>query len=288
MSCESPEAILKRHSKSFALAGLLLPSETRRDAAVLYAWCRRADDAIDLGPDSERSERLRTLRAELADVYTGKAQSDTLLADFQDLVRRRSIPLAHPSALLDGLEMDLGRVRFATLSELLLYAHRVAGVVGLMMCHVLGVLDAGAQRRAAHLGIAMQLTNICRDVDEDRLRDRVYLPADVVASCRSSVSGTVKRLLVLADDYYRSGERGIRVLPARAAFAIRTARLVYAAIGNELARRGYDPFAGRARVAGWKKGLLILRALAEESVSRVKNWLSPARPRGPSHDALAL
>jgi phytoene synthase len=285
----SPEQVLSRNSKSFSLAGKLLPRDGRADAAVLYAWCRRADDAVDTGPNETRAARLAELRRELRSVYEGATQSDPLSAAFQDLVGRRAIPESYPRALLDGMETDLGEVRLRTVSDLTLYAYRVAGVVGLMMCHVLGLRDQRALTNAAHLGIAMQITNICRDVQEDWDRRRLYLPAELLNEVglgalgdelerelssvhRERLARTIERLLALADSYYRSADRGLFALPGRAAWAIRSARLIYAAIGTELRRRGNDVFAGRAIVPLWKKLCLTALAAARELAARSRSW----------------
>ena len=282
----APQQVLAAHSRSFALAARLLPADARDEVAVLYAWCRRADDAIDVAPSEDRPELLRRLRAELAAIYAGQTQADSLLAAFQAVVVRRGIPEQYPAALLDGFETDLGRVCLGTMDELWLYAYRVAGVVGLMMCHVLGVRDVRAYPHAVHLGIAMQLTNICRDVLEDWGRDRLYLPEELL--CRNGAAGlgrelgaalrmerraalasALKDLLALAERYYRSADRGLGALPLRAAWAVRSARLVYAAIGDELARSGYDVFGGRAVVPRWKKCWLCLRAVWQELAARL-------------------
>ncbi|HVJ20491.1 MAG TPA: phytoene/squalene synthase family protein [Polyangiaceae bacterium] len=280
-------AVLARHSKSFSLAARLLPAECRDDAAVLYAWCRRADDHVDLNASATAREKLVELRAELSSVYRGEAQLDPLLRQFQSTTQRRGIPIEYPRALLDGLAMDLGDVRLRSLAELLLYAYRVAGVVGLMMCHVLGVRGRRAYSHAAHLGMAMQLTNICRDVQEDWARRRLYLPASILASsgagtscedfgkplpasARAPLARATLELVQVSHDYYRSGDEGLRELPLRAAFAVRTAGLVYAAIGEELARRRYDVLGGRVVVPGWKKLFLVLRAACGEALSRLR------------------
>lgn len=289
MNAPSPEQVLARHSKSFSLAGKLLPREARADAAVLYAWCRRADDAVDSGPNEKRAERLADLRRELGAVYAGAPQTEALAMAFQEVVRRRGIPESYPSALLDGMAMDLAEVRIATVSELTLYAYRVAGVVGLMMCHVLGLRDRRALVHAAHLGIAMQITNICRDVLEDWGRARLYLPAETLREVglgdlgdelgrelsrahRVRLALSLDRLLSLADSYYRSADQGLPALPGRAAWAIRSARLIYAAIGTELRRRKHDVFAGRAVVPLWKKLGLTALAAALELRARARSW----------------
>jgi phytoene synthase len=282
----SPREVLAAHSKSFALAGKLLPTACRDEAAVLYAWCRRGDDAIDHGDPARAAERLGVLRAELASVYAGEPQADPLLNAFQRLVLMRQIPEAYPRALLDGFAMDLGDVRVATLAELLLYAYRVAGVVGLMMCHVLGVSEARAKRHAAHLGMAMQLTNICRDVQEDWQRRRLYLPQEMLLEAGApalsaklgrplpreagaALANTVRRLLDLAESYYRSGDAGLRWLSPRAALSVRAARLVYSAIGREIVRRDCDVFRGRASVSAAQKAWLVVRAALSEGTARL-------------------
>lgn len=266
----APAAIARttiaHHSKSFALASALLDRRVRDQTAIVYTWCRRADDAIDLidasAPELDPHARLR---AELDDIYAGRA-TDPVLAAFGEVVRDRAIPRRYPDELLAGMEMDRADTRYATLAELRLYCWRVAGVVGLMMSHVFGVADDAALVRAAHLGIAMQLTNICRDVAEDWERGRMYLPDELLA--RHGAGGldrrlgralpadvvpaiglAVRDLLALADRYYRSGDRGVRALPWRAALAVRSARAVYAAIGGRIARRDYDVTAGRAVVS---------------------------------------
>lgn len=275
---------LAQHSKSFALAGKLLPPARRDEAAILYAWCRRADDAVDEGDAEHKPLRLAMLRRELAAIYRGEPQQDPLLAAFAEVVRRREIPREYPEALLDGLETDLAAVRFESYAELMLYAYRVAGVVGLMMCHVLGLSRAEAKRNAAHLGIAMQLTNICRDVAEDWERGRLYLPRELLAevgapeldpcsgqalgSARPALGLALERLLKLADGYYRSGDQGLDALETRSAIAVRAARLVYWSIGRELSRRRYDVLAGRAVVSRGKKLWLVLRAAIQELAAR--------------------
>lgn len=271
--------VIAHHSKSFALASRLLPRPVRDDAAVLYAWCRHVDDAVD-APSAERAG-IATLQRELGDAYAGRAD-DLILAAFGEVVRRRQIPRAYPAELLAGMAMDLDGTRYATLDELITYAWRVAGVVGLMMSHVLGLDDEAALVPAAHLGIAMQLTNVCRDVAEDWQRDRLYLPDELLARHGAGglmhqlgqplpttavvpLRGALRELLALADRYYASADRGLAALPWRAAFAIRSARDIYSAIGGELARRDHDVTAPRAFVP--TRGKVARVALAALRIS---------------------
>ena len=260
--------ILAHHSKSFAFAGRLLPAWCRDDAAALYAWCRRCDDAVDGPRDmATRAAAVVQLRTELARIYGDGVETDAVLAGFQEVVRRHAIPRRCAEDLIAGMAMDVGTVRYRTFDQLLLYCYRAAGTVGLMMAHIMGVRDPLALLRAADLGIAMQLTNICRDVAEDAERDRTYLPADVLEGCRrlhdpgGEVGRAVAELLRRADDFYASADAALPALPLRCAIGIRAARLIYADIGRVIARRHFDVRAGRAVVSRGRKTWLALRAL---------------------------
>jgi 15-cis-phytoene synthase len=270
--------VIVRHSRSFALASRLLPGRVRDEAWVVYAWCRRADDAIDAAPPEAQQAALVRLREELAAVYDGGQQTgDPTLAAFQSVVRLRRLPRAYPEALLDGMAMDVRGQRYETIADLLRYAYRVAGTVGLMMCHVMGVQRDHALVHATHLGIAMQLTNICRDVAEDWRLGRLYLPAELLArsgigwlagirpkgelpqEARAPLAQVVTHLLELADAHYRSGKRGLPELSWRCALAVGTAGAVYGDIGRVLEQRGCDVTAGRAHVSTPRKLWLTAR-----------------------------
>lgn len=303
-------ATIAAHSKSFALASRVLAPLCRDRAAVIYTWCRHADDAVDLAPPEDQPAALARLRAELDSVYAGEPQSDVVLAAFQEVVQDCRIPRIYPDELLVGMEMDVHGQRYDTMDTLLLYCFRVAGTVGLMMSHVMGLSDDSALRNAAHLGMAMQITNICRDVVEDWERDRLYVPADVLAACagaklgaalgarlgagqpfppeaRALMARAVERLLADAAVYYHSGDRGLPSLPWRCAFAVCAARLVYAAIGARIARQAHDVTAGRAVVPTWHKLLLVARAgtrtaasLPARAVRTLQpGWRAPDIPR---------
>jgi len=285
---------LAQHSKSFALAGKLLPEGQRRDAAVLYTYCRLADDSIDLAEREAQPAALAELERQLDSVYRGEDQSDVRLRAFQELVQRSRMPREYPAQLLAGMRMDAEGAHYETLEDLLLYCHRVAGVVGLMMCHVLGVSEARARKNAAHLGIAMQLTNICRDVAEDWQRGRLYLPRAMLResgagalngirqgplpiAARNSITSVTRRLLAEADRFYRSGDAGIRYLPWRAAFSVRAARLIYSAIGDRILSADYDAYSMRAFVSPSHKLRLLVRATLHTARGLPRRWFA-ARP----------
>ncbi len=282
-------AWIAEHSKSFYLSSLLFPRRVREAAWALYAFCRRADDAVDetgehgSGPTPERAVALRrvdSLRRRLDRAY---GDGDDVATDSPDAVidrafariaRRYAIDRALPEALLDGMAMDAEDRRYRTIDELYLYCFRVAATVGLMMSRVMGVSDDRAYARATDLGVAMQLTNIARDVGEDARRGRVYLPDDLLAehqidrqavlsahSASNELRQAVRQLLERADAHYRAADLGVPLLPRSCRWAIASARRIYAAIGDAVARRGWDSITGRARVGLAKKLWLVFRSL---------------------------
>ena len=267
--------VIRVHSKSFHAASKLLPADVRDAAIATYAFCRGADDDVDdaASPDAARERHART-RQRLDRLYAGDAMDTPVGRAFAWVVRSRGIPRAEPEALLDGMAQDMSVVRVADEESLLLYCYRAAGVVGRMMSRIMGRADDAALRRAVDLGIAMQLTNIARDVGEDAARDRVYLPgtwlADAGSSCDEVLSrraapgvrATTLRVLARAEDYYASGIGGIALLPPACRPSILSAALLYRAIGRRVRARGGDGVTARARVGGVGKAGLIVTALA--------------------------
>jgi len=269
-------AAIRRGSKSFHLASLLLPPQTRQAARALYAFCRHSDDLID-DPRSGMPALIR-LRQRLDLIYNGDPAPFACDRAFSRVVHDHAIPKPVVEALLDGFAMDLEGRRHETIDDVKAYATCVASSVGLMMASVMGVRDRAALARAADLGIAMQLTNIARDVGEDARNGRLYLPLDwlteqgidVEAFLREprfspALGAVVERLLDEAARHYRLGHAGIRSLPKPCRHAIRTAALVYEAIGTSIAANGYDSVSKRATTGlGTKIGLMI-RARYEDS-----------------------
>ena len=278
-------SVMRHHARTFSLAATLLPSSVRDDAAVVYAFCRQADDTVDgIEDPAVAAARLQRLRDALEDSVRQRHTGDPMVVAFAELTRRRAIPLRVPEELLAGMEMDLRQAQYPTLDGLLLYCYRAAGTVGLMMARVMGVSSGRALTQAIHLGIAMQLTNICRDVLEDWGRGRLYLPSELLARAGCSglgehlghpfpagavpgVAEVVRVLLALADRYYASADEGLLALPWHCSVAVRSAREIYAAIGEELARRGHDIRLGRVAVSPARKAWLllwsVLRSLGE-------------------------
>ncbi|KMO20587.1 phytoene/squalene synthase family protein [Methylobacterium indicum] len=279
-------AAIRAGSRSFYAASWLLPRAVRRDAYGLYAFCRLSDDAVDGA--GARADAVPRLRARLASVYAGRpadAPADRALAE---IVARHAIPQALPAALLEGLAWDAAGRRYPDLSALAAYAARVAGSVGAMMTLVMGERSAEALARACDLGIAMQLTNVARDVGEDARAGRLYLPESWLREAgidpdaflarpeaSPALASVVARLLAAADVLYERAEAGIALLPPACRPAVRAAGLIYAEIGRDLTRSGLDPVGRRARVPGARKARLLARAALVASPRR------PERPALP-------
>ncbi len=267
-------ALLRAGSRSFHLASLLLPARARLPAQALYAFCRVADDLVDRDPDPAAG--LARLHERLAAIYAGRPGPHPVDRAMADLAFGLALPRALPEALLEGFGWDLEGRRYPDLPDLRAYAARVAGAVGAMIAVLVGVREPALLARACDLGVAMQLTNVARDVAEDARRGRLYLPLswltaeglDPEAFLARPVGSpalrrVVARLLAEAERLYRRAESGLSGLPSGLRPGLRAARLLYAEIGRELARRGFDPLAGRAVVSAPRRlGLLLAAFLA--------------------------
>lgn len=263
--------LMRGGSRTFFAASLLLPARVRAPASALYAFCRLADDAVDLGGDPFAA--LADLRRRLDAVYAGRpgaVDADRALAQ---VVHRHGIARPLLDALLEGFLWDAQGRRYETIEELHGYAARVAGTVGAMMALVMRASTPQALARACELGVAMQLTNIARDVGEDARNGRLYLPrrwlleagVDAEGWLRAprfdaAIASVVGRLLQAAEVLYRRAECGIAELPRDCRSAIHAARLVYAEIGRQLSRQGLDSVSRRTVVSGARKLALIARA----------------------------
>jgi len=265
------DALLRAGSRSFATAARLLPPSLRASATVLYAFCRVADDAIDV---QREADAVAQLQARLAAIYDGRPRDQPVDRAFADLVARWAIPRALPEALVDGLAWDAAGRRYDNLSELYAYAARVAGAVGVMLTLLTGVRAPRLLARAADLGVAMQLTNIARDVGEDARAGRLYLPRDWLRDAGidpdawlahprfdSRLAAVIERLLQKADALYMRSATGIAGLPLASRPGMHAARLVYAEIGQALRRQALDSVARRAVVSPRRKLALLAVAL---------------------------
>lgn len=266
---ECREAI-RQGSRSFHLAGQFLPVEVREPAFAVYAFCRMADDLIDREQGGE--DAVDELRRCLDRVYARKPRRNHVERAFADATDEFSIPRDVPEALLEGLLWDAQGRRYETLSDLKGYAVRVAGSVGVMMSLIMQRRGPAVLARACDLGIAMQLTNICRDVGEDARNGRIYLPRDRLAAAGlrerdvfaahmsdGRIASVVGDLLEEAERHYRLAGAGIVALPAGSRVGINAARLLYREIGRKVAA-GTDPIRERAVVGKGRKLALLAAA----------------------------
>jgi phytoene synthase len=265
-------ATLRDGSKSFAAAARLLPHDVADSAVALYAFCRVADDAIDRAGGASA---LPALQERLRRAYEHRPYPLAPDRALAWVVARHAIPRALPEALLEGFAWDAEGRRYEQFSDVIAYATRVAGAVGAMMALLMGVRAPDAVARACDLGIAMQLVNIARDVGEDARAGRLYLPLqwlrerdidpdDWLARPRFSpaLADVVRRLLREAEALYARADGGIALLPLGCRPGIAAARLIYAEIGCEVARHGFDSVSRRAVVPGRRKLALLARSVA--------------------------
>jgi phytoene synthase len=280
--------IIRDGSKSFHAASLLLPRDVRAAAYALYAFCRVSDDAVDTGKHPEAA--LQEVRRRLRNAYDGQPDPTSVDRAFAWVLKAYAIPLSVPEALVEGFEWDAQGRRFETLSDVKAYSARVASTVGVMMTLVMGVRNREALARACDLGLAMQLTNISRDIGEDAKAGRCYLPsvwldeaglteADLATSNAASpaVRALTERMLDAARPLYAAGLSGIALLPEACRPAIRAAAAIYAEIGTEIARSGHDSIAHRAIVS--KRRKIALAAVSFiPARTNAEDWRAPATP----------
>jgi phytoene synthase len=268
-------ATLRQGSRSFAAASLLLPESCRGHAVALYGFCRLADDAIDHAAPQNRAAVIANLHAQLDRAIAGHPDNAPIARSFAHALAECAIPPELPRALLEGFAWDAEARRYATLSDLRAYAARVAGTVGVMMALVMNVRDPAALARACDLGVAMQLTNIARDVGEDARAGRLYLPLDwlhaagidpdaflAAPSFSPAIGDGVARLLAEAELLYARAGTGIAALPRTCRPAIRAALALYREIGRQLLRGGGNSVDRRTVVGTPRKLALVLGCLA--------------------------
>jgi 15-cis-phytoene synthase len=266
-------AKLAQGSRTFLAASRILPRRVREPACALYAFCRMADDVVDGQPDP--APAVEQLRQRLAAIYAGRPGPELEDRAMAAVVHRHGIPQAWPEALIEGFAWDAEGRRYETLHEVQAYAARVAGSVGAMMAALMGVRSPSALARACDLGVAMQLSNIARDVGEDAAMGRLYLPRQWMREAgldpdawlaqpafNPALARVVQRLLDAAEALYARVGEGVAELPLACRPGINAARLLYREIGLEVQRRRLDSVNGRAVVSPARKVVGVLQALA--------------------------
>ena len=264
------EDSIRTGSYSFHAASRLLPRSVRDPALALYAFCRMTDDSVDLTTD--KSAAVLTLGERLELVYRGTPRNAPADRAFAAVVEEFDMPRTLPEALLEGMAWDAMGRRYATLSGVYAYSARVAAAVGAMMTVLMRVRCPHTLARACDLGVAMQLSNIARDVGEDAHEGRFYLPlewmdeagVDVEAFLADPQPGKeirrlVQRLIADSNRLYFRAEPGVAELPFLCRPGIFAARHIYCGIGREVRRAGFDSITRRAHTTKRQKlGWLIL------------------------------
>ncbi len=267
-SSHSPTAVLRQHGKSFYWASLFLGSKKATRAARLYTFCRIADDLAD--QSSASTDIVKMLSLWQQHIKVGQS-NNPIVKDILDLTREINLDTTALDNLLEGLISDLTLTRIADQTQLLRYSYLVAGTVGLMMCGLLGATDVEAKKFAVDLGIAMQLTNILRDVAEDARSQRQYVPqswlTDKIDFFRPTATTSelaqpiFQRLHDLAEVYYQSAYAGMIYLPIRSRFSILIAARLYQEIGLQAKREGFPVLNKRIIVSSKRKCWLIVVSL---------------------------
>lgn len=274
--------ITRSFAKTFYLATRFLPNHKQRSIFAIYSLCRYVDNLVDETHDlvtgerldvAQSEERLREFSRRLHLAYDGRLHDDPILRAFTDVLRSSRIPIDLPLELIEGVRMDLTKTRYRNFEEVYDYSYKVASVVGLMTSEVFGYTGREALEHAVDLGIAMQLTNILRDVGEDLLRDRIYLPADELRAHGISDEDLFERKVTepfvrfmaeqveRARDYYASAARGVEMLDRDSRLPVWLALENYGRILNKIEENGYDVFSSRAHLTSAEKFTILPRIL---------------------------
>jgi phytoene synthase len=268
--------LARREAKNFYWSFRLLPAERRLSMSALYAFMRQTDDLADEpGDPSAKAEALRAWRHELDESLSGRPASWPGLPALADTVAKRGVPPRHLHEVIDGVEMDLTPRVYATFDELYAYCYRVASAVGLCCLAIWGYASDGgrAEAMAESCGVALQLTNILRDVGEDARNGRIYLPQDELRrfgvspeelkgdSLSKGARALFESQARRAYDYYEKAAPLTRLVSPIGRPVLGTIAGIYRALLDEIVRRDYDVLADRVRIPGWKKAKIALGAL---------------------------
>ena len=295
---DDPQTLFKQKSRSFSLAARFFSPDTQEAIARLYQFCRYVDDLADETALGE-PEWLSRLRVDLS--ADAKQSDDPILGDFLELARTYQLPLHAAAELVDASKEDCGARSIQTEAELIRFAYGVAGTVGLLMQALLGARDTRAAPFAIDLGIALQLTNVVRDVAEDAARGRYYLPANLVTPevieraiktadpiATGKVDAAVEQVLQIADRYYESALAGHWYIPTRNRRAIFFALSFYRAIGTKLRQSGLGAWRKRTRLGLFSKIRAGLAAYPNYRTRMAQEWSTKVPPQHSStlHAAL--
>jgi len=281
------KTLMAEGSKNIFLISCRFDRKTREAAFAIYGWFQFCHDVI---VDEKSNQKLKDLVQLTNDCYAGKKMESLVYVAFQNVTHQYQIPIDYPLEVLEGLAMEGRNETYENINQLLVYCYRVAGTVGLMMSHVMGISNEKALLHAASLGKAIQLTNLSRDVGADAARGRVYLPQDwmeEVGLDKASLTNpdshektaiVVKRVLLIADILYQSGNKALAYLPFRSACAIASAKEVHAEIGRHLLRSSDKVWKKRILISSGRKFWLMILGLAKVVKFLPKRLFNPWRP----------
>jgi len=280
------EQVTAKSKSNFALSFLFLPKEQRRAITRFYAFSRLVDDAVDDYPPDEAKERIAFWKEEVRLCFEGTPSHPVTLG-LQDSINRFQIPRKYLDLLVEGCEWDLTKNRYQNFEELYQYCYRVAGCIGLVCMKIFGLSGPEAESSAEDLGLALQLTNILRDISEDAERDRLYLPledlnryrlteAEVMSGKQSPRLFTLLKLMSeRAEVNYHRAFTKMRRLPRKPLVAAWIMGRVYFKILEKIRARSYDVYAEKVELSSWTKGRIALgefsRALFSRSSSPSQN-----------------
>ncbi len=238
-------AILRNNSKTFYLASSFLPAKVRYKVLNVYAFCRKYDDSAD------------------SQVKVENPEVDKIIADLEideEIIRQLKL----------GIDSDREFKRIESIGDLIIYSYRVAGCVGLMMCELLNINNKNGKYFAIDLGIAMQITNICRDVFEDLAMNRVYIPKEMINDIliendkqKRMLFRSIKELITLSEKYYESAAKGIKEIPVGSRFSILMSLRLYQAIGHKISKNETKYFKQRIHTNRFEKFLILIKCLLE-------------------------
>lgn len=279
------------YSKSFYLSAKMLPKEKRWATYALYGFCRFVDNLID-NPrersDFEIRQEINYFENELHIAYKRGESEHPVIRPYILVAQKYEIPIEYPLDLIEGVKMDVGINRYDTFDDLYLFCYRVASVVGLMMTHIMGYKDKAAFKYAEKLGIAMQLTNILRDIKEDKDNDRIYLPKEELKQFgvtewniqKEEFTPQFKEMMKFQTDraerFYLESQPGIRFLEKDSQFAIYSASKIYRGILHKVIDQGYNPFLGRVFVPKSKKFAILFKEVLRTKILTTEGELAPA------------
>ena len=268
--------ITKQHAKTFYFASRFLPKNKQYAAYSVYAICRISDDSVDDKGSLKDVPNLNNIRQRIKAAYENKKLDDKLLQAFQETINKYNIPKRFFDELIEGIDMDLDKNIYQNFNELYTYCYRVAGVIGLIMLKIFGYINERAEKYAVDLGIAMQLTNILRDIKEDYLKGRIYLPQDelrkfgvsenqiAAEKMDSNFISLLKFQIERARQYYKNSTRGIKMIDnLKSRIVVCMMKDMYSAILNSIENNDYNVFSRRACVNALGKTAIAFKILVK-------------------------